>query len=396
MPFSKYKKINIFFTIVCAISIFDLAIFFYLPLLSEIRQEFRVSESLVQLSASINLLGIGISSMVYGILSDAWGRRKLVLFGIFTFSVASHCISHINSINALFIFRFIQGIGAGVAWSIGNAILHDIYKGKAFEKGIIILTTIIGIMMIISPTLGGYIGTIIGWRQGFNLMAISGLILFIYSIFSLPETSQNTRYRVDISKIAHNYKTLLTNYAYIRYLIIKVFMVAVAFTNIITLPLIFIEKYHTSTEYCGILMAFGSLVFVIGSFISNELVNYISTKNIIKYSLLLIFFSSITIIIIERFGSFTAISIQLIKIPYLLGIAGIFGNATHKIVGAVPTLPSSASAMMITLEMLTSSLAVKLVSSFYNQTLYPLEIFTLVVCTVSYIMLKGLYYEFHN
>ena len=106
MLFNKHKESNIFFIVIATISVFDLAIFFYLPLLSSIRQEFQVDESLIQFSAAINVFGIGVSSIIYGTLSDAWGRKKLVLFGIVCFTIASYCISLVNSIYVLFILRF--------------------------------------------------------------------------------------------------------------------------------------------------------------------------------------------------------------------------------------------------------------------------------------------------
>ena len=64
MSFTFSNKNNVFFIVVAAISVFDLAIFFYLPLLSSIRQELRANESLIQLSAAVNVFGIGVSSII--------------------------------------------------------------------------------------------------------------------------------------------------------------------------------------------------------------------------------------------------------------------------------------------------------------------------------------------
>ena len=387
MLFNKHKKSSIFFIVIATISVFDLAIFFYLPLLSNIRQEFQVNESLIQFSAAVNVFGIGVSSIIYGTLSDAWGRKKLVLFGIACFTIASYSISFVNSIYILFILRFIQGLGAGVSWSVGNAIVHDIYKGKAFEKAIITLHIIIGTMVAISPALGGYVGNIIGWRYSFQLIASLGLLLFIYSIFSLPETLQSKKTTINLKNILENYLTLFKNPTYTKFLIIKVLMVSIAFVNITNLPLLFVETHSTSIENCGLLMALGASMFVIGGLICNKLVNYFSTNNIIKYSLYLIVLSSVTLIIGEWIGYLTALSIQLIKIPYLCGIACIFGNATHKIVSAVPKLSGSASAVMITFEMFLSSIGVRLVSIFYDTTIYPMEIYAIIAALISLVVL---------
>jgi DHA1 family bicyclomycin/chloramphenicol resistance-like MFS transporter len=385
--FSKNQRLNIFSIVVIAVAVFDLAIFFYLPLLSSIRHDFQVSESLIQFSAAINLLGISMSSIIYGTLSDAWGRRRIVLFGMLSFTIASYGISLVESIYALFFFRFLQGIGAGVAWSIGNAILHDIYKGKDFEKAIIKFTIIMGMAVVISPTLGGYVGGIIGWRQSFNLMAASGALIFVYSIFFLPETLQNAKSKINMRHIAKSYKALFQNPTYVKYLVIQVLMVSLAFVNITNLSLIFMEGHQSSMEYCGTLMALGAGIFVIGGLINNKLVNHFSIDRIIKYSFALIVLSSLFLIAMELLGYLTPMKIQLFKIPYLLGIAWIFGNATSQIVSSVPKLSGSASASMVTLETLVSAILIKIVGSFYNQTIYPIEIFALVVAAISYLTL---------
>ncbi len=387
MLFNKHKESNIFFIVIATISVFDLAIFFYLPLLSSIRQEFQVDESLIQFSAAINVFGIGVSSIIYGTLSDAWGRKKLVLFGIVCFTIASYCISLVNSIYVLFILRFIQGLGAGVSWSVGNAIVHDIYKGKMFEKAIITLHIIIGSMLVISPALSGYVGNIIGWRHSFQLIAFLGCILFVYCIFLLPETLQSKKTTINIKKILANYLILFKNPTYTKFLTIKVLMVSIAFVNVTNLPLLFVETYNTSVENCGLLIALGASMFVIGGMMCNKLINYFSTYNIIKHSLYFIILSSVILIIGEQIGFLTAINIQLIKIPYLLGIACIFGNATHRIVSTIPELSGSASAIMITLEMFISSIGVRLVSIFYDTTIYPMEIYAIIATLISIITL---------
>lgn len=390
---NKHKKTSIFFIVIVTISVFDLAIFFYLPLLSNIRQEFQVDEPLIQFSIVVNVFAIGLSSIIYGTLSDAWGRKKLVLFGIACFSIASYSIAFVNSIYLLFILRFIQGLGSGVSCSIGNAIVHDIYKGKAFEKAIITLHIIIGTMVVISPVLGGYIGNLIGWRYSFQLIAFLGFLLFIYSFFLLPETLLNKKTAINFKNIFENYLTLFENATYVKFLIIKVLMVSIAFVNITNLPLLFIETHNTSVENCGLLMSLGGLMFVVGGMICNRLISYFSTNSIIKYSLYLVTFSSITLVIGEWIGFLTAINIQLIKIPYLFGIACIFGNATHKIVSSIPRLSGSASAIMITFEMFVSSIGVRLTSILYDATIYPMEVYAIIVTLISLTILTKLNYK---
>ena len=387
MVLNQYKKNNIFLIVVAVISVFELAIFFHFPLLSSIRKEFQVSESSIQLSAVFNVCGIGISSLIYGGLSDSYGRKRIFLFGILCFTISSYSLSFINSIHALLYLRLIQGVGAGISYSISNAILSDIYKGIEFKKAIMTMNVIIGMVIMLSPVFGGYISNVMGWRYSFKLISCFGFLLFIYSVFFLPETLQSKKIIIDWRDILKNYLELLKNKHYLRFLIIKVLVVSIAFVNITNLPLLFIETYNISLTTCGFVMSLGSFIFVIGGLVCNTLVRYFNVNSIIKYSLCLVLSSSVMLIIVEFLSALTPLSIQLIKIPYLLGIACIFTNATKEIIGAVSTLSGSASAIMIALEMFVSSIAIKLVSIFYNGTIYPIEVYAIIMTAISFLFL---------
>ena len=233
----------------------------------------------------------------------------------------------------------------------------------------------------------------IGWRKSFQLMALLSCMMFIFNMFLLPETLQNIKSKINIRNIIKNYIILFKDSIYTKFLTIKVLLVSVAFVNVATLPLIFVETYNESVENCGLLIGLGALMFAIGGMICNKLVNYFSTNEIIKYSLHLIIISSLTLIFVEWLGFLTTINIQLIKIPYLFAIASIFGNATHKIVSAIPKLAGSASSIMITLEMFVSSIGVRLVSIFYNSTIYPMEVYTIFAVIISLIIFYRYSYQ---
>lgn len=384
MEFSAVKKRYIFFVVLSIITVFDLAIFFYLPLLSNIRQDLGVNEALIQLSASIYTLGIGISALIYGGLSDFWGRRRLVISGVIIFTFASLGVSYSSSILQMLVFRFAQGLGAGVAWSIGNSILSDIYKGRSFQRAIIFLHTMVGVIIVFSPFLGGYIGSYLGWRNTFKLISIIGCLAIFFTAYFLPETMDKPKSSVNLKKIFATYLYLLQSPKYLQYLAVKVIAVSIIFTNLVNLPLIFVETYNTTVQYCGILMGLGSLVFAVGGYINDRITAKYSTQSIIKSSLFFIIFSCFSLLIMESSFGLSAESIQILKIPYNLAIAAVLSMATHEVVNYDSKISGSASSLMITLEMFFSTTIIKIISIFYNGTIIPMEIYTLIACVLSF------------
>jgi DHA1 family bicyclomycin/chloramphenicol resistance-like MFS transporter len=388
MALTTPKKINIFFVISACIAIFDLAIFFYLPFLTDVRRLLQVSESVIQFTFAVNFIGIGTAAIIYGTLSDIIGRRKIILFGILIFAVSSCCIYYTYTLSALILFRFLQGIGAGVSWAVGNAVMHDIFKGKAFERSIILLHVIIGVTFIISPAIGAYIGDMIGWREVFLIMSASSSCAFIYAYFFLPETSPKNN--KEMKDLLRNYMQLLTNPFFRQYLAVKAIMVAVALATMSNISIILRECYHVDVISCGNLMALGSLVFVAGGLACNQLVNFFASNKVIIAGIICIICSSIIVLIwpnISFFSPLTATKLIILKVPYYFGLAAIFGNVTHKIVSIMPKISGSASALMITTEMIISSIFIKIVAELYNKTVYPIELFTLLAAVISLIVM---------
>lgn len=382
---SNQKKILLFVMII--ITICELAISFYIPLLPTIREQLNASEYLIQQSVTVYLLGIGISAIIYGGLSDALGRRWIIITGITVFFISSLLCFWIQSVEFLIILRLCQGFGAGVAWAIGNATLRDVFEGKSFAKAMILIHIIAGIEPLFAYLLGSYIGSIIGWRNCFLVISITSFALLLCCLLYLPETIIEKK-KLNLFNIFNNYYTLLKSKRFLLYLTIKVLAVSVLFVEVTNLSLVFIEQYGLSMPMFGINVTISIVFYIIGGFVNTKLIDYFTPEQIIKLGLLLLLISNLVLPIFIYFYSIPTYVIQFIKIPYSFGLALIFGNATYSIVNTFPKTAGTASAKMITLEMIGSSFFTYLLSLFYNNTLYPVIIFTIISSIISYIALK--------
>ncbi len=381
------KPRQIFIMVVTAISLFELATSFYLPMLSDIRRNLNTSEQYIQLSVSSYLIGLGIASLIFGSLSDIIGRRKVYITAVLIFTISSYLCSTATSALQLIFFRLLQGIGGGGGWPLGNAILHDVYSGKKFSQKIILLHTITGIVPLISLFAGGFIGDILGWRNSFVLIAGLSLIFLIisYKIFNETKNLSITNHKKDF---LINYIQVLKSRKYNLNLIIKVINVAILFVFMANIPLIYAEKFALSPINTSFAIMFGSIIYIFGSMISQNLSNKIRLEFVIVKGVWILTATSILYLIFASKINDSLILTIMSTVPVSFAFAFIFGPSTSCVVSSAGKLSGSGSALMLALEMAASSIGIYVVSLFYNKTLIGFFIFTLICSVISLYVIK--------
>ena len=135
----------------------------YLPSLPAMCSHFHVAKALVQLTVTTYVLGVGIAQLIAGPISDANGRKKLLVFALLIQLIAILLIVLTPSIHWMIVFRFLQGIGAGLMVVPARAIINDIFSGTELKKQFNTLTISFAMAPIIAPFIGGYVQHYFGW-----------------------------------------------------------------------------------------------------------------------------------------------------------------------------------------------------------------------------------------
>ncbi|MGN7618636.1 MAG: MFS transporter [Ehrlichia sp.] len=182
-------KKNILILIIAVIIMCDISSDIYLPGLPKISEFFGVDHTVAQLTISLNLAGLSISGLLYGPLSDHYGRRPIMLLGVWIFMVASIICCFVNNIIMLIVMRFIQGFGAGVSGVVGYAIIKDMYSGNECAKNISIVNMAVAFVPVLAPILGS---TIIAqgydWNMLFIAISVIAIVVLVCLILFLKET----------------------------------------------------------------------------------------------------------------------------------------------------------------------------------------------------------------
>lgn len=378
----KYHSLKIVPLLVTAFIVFDeVAISFNSALLPNIKAHYIISEQQVQLSLAFGLFALGLAGLIYGGLADVYGRRPMLIISLTIFSIMTLASALAPTANIFLLTRFLQGLGAGAGWVVGNCCLNDIYKGKSYARIMNIVHAIAGITPAIAPIVGSYLGIVIGWRNCFIILFVLTAILAVFMIIFQAETLENKHKKnISAKKFFKDYFTLFHNKHFVKYTIVKVLTVMMIFVEYANIPLLFINDYGVPALYYGLYIFPVFTCYMFAAIASNKLLKYTSTTKIIKSGLLLLFISNLIILVLYYLLDypFTALSIQSIKLIAFAGWGMLFGNTTAEIVSSAPGKAGMASAVMIAFEMLFSALGIYFLGFFYNGTIIPLTWFLLV------------------
>lgn len=184
------------------------------PSFPDISDYFNISDGLTQMTIAINFLGFCISSAIYGPLSDAFGRRKIMLYGNAIMMIGAVGCTIASTIEFLLFSRLIQGIGASASAVVAFAMITDAYSSNKSAKLIDTMNSFITVFMSLAPIAGSFINEAIGWRGNYSIIAIISIISWVMLYLWLPETKQKFE-TFATKKIANDFKTLMHDRAFI-------------------------------------------------------------------------------------------------------------------------------------------------------------------------------------
>jgi len=256
----------------------------YLPSLPHIVKALHTSTNQVQLSITLYLLGLGITQLIFGPLSDRFGRKPILLLGL--------CITTIGSIIIVFCYgpvqflsgRFIEGVGAGAGMLVARTMAADILHGKQLSIIGSYVAMTFSLSPIVAPALGGLLQTYWGWRSNFIVLALFELSVLIIVIITCPETNQrkkieSTRFKI----VMGNYKTLLSSRVFMGFMIGTGIIMTLNATYAVIAPFLFQNHFHLSAKTFG----FISIILGIGSLMSKFINTRVVTRLGIQGSILL-------------------------------------------------------------------------------------------------------------
>lgn len=176
------------FALATVLGLGPFAIDMYLASLPEIGADFTAPAWLVQLTLTGYLLMLGLGQLAAGPITDAFGRRRPLVFGLALFILGCLLAAVAPTMTLLVAARMMQGAGGAVAFVVANSSVRDRTRGDAATRVYALLMTVTAVAPILAPALGGVIGQSFGWRAVFAGLAVLGGLALVVTLWALPES----------------------------------------------------------------------------------------------------------------------------------------------------------------------------------------------------------------
>jgi DHA1 family bicyclomycin/chloramphenicol resistance-like MFS transporter len=374
------------------VALVDMASDLYIPVLPEIGHIFGVDESWVGATLSINLVSLAISGLYYGSLSDTIGRKPVIIGGLFLFTVASFACGFSTSITQLLISRFFQGLGGGVAFSVGVAVVRDLYEGGAKSAQMFSrMQSVIALSPTFAPIIGGIIGTMYGWASIFYVLGAVAVVLLIAMIFYGKETLPPEKRRKGFSSgLGDEYRYFLRRPLFLCYAGIQILSLGWFWSELAFLPALFQDHYGVAASSFGWYLSVLMAAYILGTFLNQYLVNHVSLKKLVNIGLGLFFLTAIAMCVAQGIDFVSPWIVVALRFPGGIGFALVFGNAATLAMDQEKERTGSAAALIGSSELLAGAICIFIIDLFESDTLYPLALM-IAACTVfcSLFMLKA-------
>lgn len=222
------------------------------PAFPQIGEQFGAGTLAMQQTISAYLIAYAAMSLWHGALSDAFGRRRVIIVGISIFVLASIGCAMSTSLPMLVSFRVLQGLSAGVGLIVGRAVIRDVFDGADAQRLMSQVSMIFGIAPAVAPIIGGWL---LGWHRWpaiFWFLALFGVLLLASVMLWLPETHPRERWRsIKPRSLWHTYATILSNAQFRRLSLAAAFNFGALFLLISSAPALVLNHFHLGPQQFG-------------------------------------------------------------------------------------------------------------------------------------------------
>ena len=363
------KNLDKIIVLICLIStIARYSLDSYLPSLPAIEAYFSATHFTAQLTLTAYLLGFSVSQLVHGPLSDQYGRRKIIIYGLSIFIGSSLLAVFVNSIYELILWRLLAGIGAGAAAVLNRAIASDNYQGADFANAWAYTTSTLTFVLILAPLIGGFIQDNFTWQANIVFTAAYvGCILFILFKY-LPETNKyRGQYRLKPGYVLRDYFTMLFNKIFISNLLCYTCAFAGLIAYFQTSPFLFINTLGYSATQYGLISLYIAASYFLSGLLIQRLIHKLGTQFMLVSGLILMGLAGILMLLSYLGDLLNLYGILIPAIIYVIGARFVIPNAMAGSLGEFPKQAGCAAALIGFVQMLGSAVTSFFISFFYQE-----------------------------
>lgn len=363
----------------------------FAPILPSIASVFDADVATVQLTFTSFYLGVAVGQLIYGPLSDRYGRRSPLIVGMLLFVAGGLACSLAGSMEVLIAGRFIQALGMSAGPVLARSIVRDLYSWDEAARTMALMAIVLGVAPIIGPPAGSILLAWAGWRAVFWAITVVAIALFAAVAFGLTETAPYPRQQpLNPAALMRNFVFLLSDRRYTSYLVALLAIQVGIAAFITSSAFVFMRVLRYSAGEYAMIFSLVAIGHIIGAIVSSRLVLRFGINRMIQTGALLACLSGVTAAALgwARVDHVWAIIAPIFV--YMFATAFVMPHATAGALSPFPKIVGAASSLLGFIQFALGSVTSTVLGALYDGTQRPLT--TAIgmmgtVCLLAYLFL---------
>lgn len=282
LPWLAADSLPITILITALVAVGTLSTSIYAPSMPTLVGDFATTPDNVKLTLTVFLVGFAAGQLVYGPLSDRFGRRSVLIGGLLVYSLGNLACIAATGIETMIAGRFLQAFGACAGTVLGRAVVRDVHGREGTARVLAWVAAATAISPALGPTLGGHIHVWFGWRANFVLLAALGLLLLAAVWLFLRETNaQPDPQATDWLQLLRRFGVLLGDRNFLGWLLSGSLVYAGLHVYIVIAPFLFIDRLRFEPNEFGVLTIFTTSCYLLGTLVAGRLTQRLGLRTML-------------------------------------------------------------------------------------------------------------------
>ena len=344
----------------------------YTPSMTTIGHALMATDEEVKLTLTTFLIGFSAGQLIYGPLSDRYGRRPVLMFGASVYTIMGLACAFAPGVDELIVLRLFHGLGVCSGSVIARAITRDVFGQQGAARAMSWVSLGINIAPAVAPVLGGYLTALFGWQSIFFVLAGFGGIVLLVVVFGLKETNPYLGEGAGIWGTIRQAGPMLVHRQFLGYALAIGSMFGATFAYIAGAPFVLMNMLGVTPQDFGFWMLTSVAGFTLGSLIATRTVHRLRLPVCIATGIVVALAGGVAMLVLALTAALDILSVVL---PYFLVSTGSGMTMAPAMAGSVNQFPrqaGTASSLMGTLQMGGAALSTAIVTVLADGTQMPM------------------------